>query len=228
MEPASQFLPAVDKPESLKDIAYRVLKDAILTLKFRPGQALSHRELATQLQISETPIRDALQDLEREGFVCRIAYKGTYVTEIDPLDIEETFQIRSALEALATRLAIPRLNEDDLKEMAGFLESAQKALKEGDRAQCSHFGAQFHRLLIQKAGNRRLAAILNNLEDHSARFRRISDRISGRLEKSQGEHREVYEAALAGDAERAGRATHDHLQSILTDIGVLEHSQAEE
>jgi DNA-binding GntR family transcriptional regulator len=92
-----ESLSAVSKPQSLKNIAYRAIKDAILTLRFRPGQALSHRDLATQLQISETPIRDALQELEREGFVTRVAYKGTFVTEIDQVDIEETFQIRTAL-----------------------------------------------------------------------------------------------------------------------------------
>lgn len=217
MEQISDLMP-VNKPQSLKDIAYTAIKDAILTLKFKPGQALSHRQLAAQLQISETPIRDALQDLEQEGFVIRIPHKGTFVTEIDPQDVEETFQIRASLEALAVRLATCQLDEEELKEGERLLKCAETALAQGDREQCSQFGAQFHQLFIQKTGNRRLIAILGNLDDHQQRFRRISDLITGRLEKSQEEHQQMFEAARQGDAERAGKAMYSHLQGVLKDI----------
>lgn len=217
MEQTSELLP-VTKPQSLKGIAYTIIKDAILTLKFKPGHALSHRELAGQLQISETPIRDALQELEREGFVTRIPHKGTFVTEVDKVDIEETFQIRASLEELAVSLATPRLDEKDISEIERLLKCADAALAQGEREQCSTFGAQFHQYFIQKTGNRRLVTILSNLDDHLQRFRRISDLISGRLEKSQKEHRRVLEAACQGDAERAGRAVCCHLQSVLKDI----------
>ncbi|MCP4361127.1 MAG: GntR family transcriptional regulator [Chloroflexi bacterium] len=208
----------INKPKSLKGIAYSIIKDAILTLKFRPGQALSHRQLAAQLEISETPIRDALQDLEREGFVVRIPHKGTFVTEIDRVDIEETFQIRAELEALAVRLATPHLTEDDFDEMNSLLAQANDVLAQGNHEQCSLLGAQFHQCFIQKADNQRLAAILNNFDDHLRRFRHISDLISGRLEKSQGEHQKVFEAATRGDAEQAGKAMRDHQLSVLQDI----------
>ncbi len=217
MEQTSNLL-TVNKPQSLKGIAYTIIKDAILTLKFKPGHALSHRELAGQLQISETPIRDALQDLEREGFVIRVPHKGTFVTEIDKVDIEETFQIRASLEELAVALSTSQLNKEDFSEMERLLKHADTALAQGEREQCSAFGAQFHQCFIQRANNRRLVAILSNLDDHLQRFRRISDLISGRLEKSQQEHRQVLETARQGDAEKAGRAMYSHLQSVLKDI----------
>ncbi|MCP4416867.1 MAG: GntR family transcriptional regulator [Chloroflexi bacterium] len=208
----------INKPQSLKGIAYKIIKDAILTLKFSPGQALSHRQLAAQLQISETPIRDALQDLEREGFVIRIPHKGTFVTEIDSVDIVETFQIRAQLEEMAVRLATPQLTQQDFDEMERLLKLAKDVLEHGERAQCSIYGAQFHQCFIRKANNKRLAAILVNLEDHLQRFRHISDLISGRLEKSQEEHHQVFEAAFQGDAEKAGKAMYIHLDSIVQDV----------
>jgi len=214
----SETLPVVNKPQSLKSIAYKIIKDAILTLKFKPGQALSNRDLAAQLQISETPIRDALQDLEREGFVIRLPHKGTFVTEIDPQDIEETFQIRASLEALAVYLATPRFDEAVFQEGERLLQEAEIVLAQNDRERCSELGAQFHQLFIQRTGNRRLTIILGNLDDHLMRFRRISDRIHGRLEKSQGEHRRVLEAARKGDIEGAAQAMRTHLQSVLKDI----------
>ncbi len=211
-------LSPISKPKSLKGIAYAIIKDAILTLKFRPSQALSHRQLAAQLEISETPIRDALQDLEREGFVVRVPHKGTFVTEIDKVDIEETFQIRAELEAMSVRLATPQLTEQDFDEIESLLIQANDALAQGNRERCSSLGAQFHQCFIQKTGNQRLTAILSNLDDHLQRFRRISDLISGRLEKSQAEHRQVFEIALRGDVEQAGKAMRDHQQSVLQDI----------
>lgn len=210
----------INKPKSLKGIAYAIIKDAILTLKFAPGQPLSNRQLAAQLEISETPIRDALQDLEREGFVVRLPHKGTFVTEVNKVDIEETFQIRAQLEAMAVELATPHLTEQDFDDMESLLTQANDALAQGNREQCSALGAQFHRRFIDKANNQRLAAILSNLDDHQQRFRHISDLIFGRLEKSQGEHRKVFEAALRGDAKEAGEAMRDHQQSVLQDIQI--------
>lgn len=217
MEQTFELLP-VNKPQSLKGIAYTIIKDAILTLRFMPGQALSHRDLAGQLQISETPVRDAMQELEREGFVTRIPHKGTFVTNIDKADIEETFQIRAPLEELTVCLATPQFDEEDFNEIECLLHRADTALTNGNRRQCSALGTQFHQRFIQKAGNRRLVTILDNLDDHLKRFRRISDLITGRLEKSQEQHRRVFEAARRGQAERAGRAMYFHLQSVLTDI----------
>jgi DNA-binding GntR family transcriptional regulator len=211
-------LPVINKPQSLKNIAYNIIKDAILTLKFKPGQALSNRDLAAQLQISETPIRDALQDLEQEGFVIRAPRKGTFVTEIDPQDIEQTFQIRASLEELAVRLATPRLDKTAFQEGERLLQDAEAALAQGDRERCSELGAQFHQLFIQRTRTRRLTVILGNLDDHLTRFRHISDLIIGRLEKSQGEHRQVFEAAHKGDVEGAAKAMYAHLQSVVKDV----------
>lgn len=218
-----ESLTVIQKPQSLKDLAYTSIKAAILTLQFAPGQALSNRELAAQLQISETPIRDALQELEQEGFVTRIPHKGTFVTEIDPKNIEETFQIRASLEQLAVRLAIPTLKQEALDEMLALLDAAEVALKDSDREACSQLGFQFHQCFIKRIENRRLKNILSNLDDHLTRFRRISDLVDGRLEKSQDEHRRIFEAARLGQVEEAGEAMYNHLTSVLAEMVTIQH-----
>ncbi len=213
----AEFSP-VHKPQSLKEIAYSTLKDAILTLQLEPGHALSHRDLAAQLHISETPIRDALQELEREGFVTRIPHKGTFVTQVDLADIEETFQIRSALEGLAVRLVVGRLDADDFEALRAILDEAQVALADEERVRCSELGAKFHQYFIERAENRRLRTLLGNLDDHLKRFRRLSDMIHGRLEKSQHEHEALLKVVMQGQSEAAGRAMSEHLDSVLADI----------
>ncbi len=97
----------VTGPVSLKDKAYHAIKAAILSLKLKPGDPLVESDLAQQLGISKTPVRDALLELEREGFVTKVPFKGTYVTEITLKDVREVFQVRAVLEGLAARLAAP-------------------------------------------------------------------------------------------------------------------------
>ncbi|HIQ04986.1 MAG TPA: GntR family transcriptional regulator, partial [Anaerolineae bacterium] len=208
----------VGGPSSLKERAYIALKSAILSLDLKPGQALVESDLAEQLGVSKTPVRDALQELEREGFVVRVPYKGTYVAQVNWKDIEEIFQLRAVLEGLAVRLATLRLTADDWEKGERLLARAQEALAQGDRELCSRLGRQFHKLFIRKADNQRLASIMYNLEDHLQRFRRMSDQIGGRLEKSQEEHRRVLEAVKQRNALLAEEAMRSHMHSVLRDL----------
>ncbi len=217
MEPSFQ-LAKVQGPLSLKDRAYAAIKEAVLSLKLKPGEPLVETELAEQLGISKTPVRDALQELEREGFVTRVLFKGTYVTEVTPKDVQEVFQLRAVLEGLAARLATPLFTPEDWDQGERLISAAEAALAQGDRELCSQLGKQFHDLIIQKADNQRLPPIIHNLDDHLQRFRRMSDQISGRLEKSVQEHRRVLEALRQRDHNLAEQAMRGHLHSVLQDL----------
>jgi DNA-binding GntR family transcriptional regulator len=217
MEPTFQ-LPKVTEPVSLKDKAYNAIKSAILSLKLKPGDPLVESDLAQQLGISKTPVRDALLELEREGFVTKILFKGTYVTEITLKDVREAFQVRAVLEGLAARLAVPLLSAEELEEAEKIITAAEAALAEGDIALCSEHGKQFHSLIINKADNHRLQPLIRNLDDHLQRFRLLSDQINGRLNKSLTEHRKVLEALRRRDPIAAEEAMRGHLSSVLQDL----------
>jgi len=216
-------LEKVTVPVSLKDQAYMTIKTAILSLDLKPGQPLVESELAEQLGISKTPVRTALHELERDGLVTKILYKGTYVSSVSRRDIREVFQLRAVLEGFAARLATDLMSEDDLDSAVGLLDSMQQALETGERPLASKYGAQFHYLILQKADNDRLKVIWHNLDDHTQRFRLMSDQISGRLEKSLGEHRKILEALVLRDAELAEHRLRQHLQSVLDELSA-EHA----
>jgi DNA-binding GntR family transcriptional regulator len=205
---------------SLKERAYEAIKDAILALKLEPGAPLVEAELAQQLGISKTPVREALQELEREGFVTRILFKGTYVTEVTMRDLSEVFQLRAVLEGLAARLATPLFSPTELDEIAENLTAAEAALAMGDRARCSELGKRLHDAIINKADSQRLVLIIRNLDDHVQRFRALSDQISGRLHKSVKEHRRILAALRQRDPDLAEQAMRDHLFSVLQDLSV--------
>lgn len=211
-------LPKVVGPVSLKDKAYKAIKSAILSLKFKPGDPLVESELAQQLGISKTPVRDALLELEREGFVTKILFKGTYVTEVTLRDVREVFQVRAVLEGLAARLATPLLSAEELEEADKIIAAAEAALSKDDIALCSEYGRRFHGLIINKTDNQRLQSITLNLDDHLQRFRLLSDQINGRLNKSLKEHRKILEALRSRDPIAVEEAVRGHFFSVLQDL----------
>ena len=219
-EPVSEEfrLGRVDTTLSLKHKAYASIKDAILTLKLEPGAVLVEGDLAQQLGVSKTPVRDALQELEREGFVTRILFKGSYVTDVTMRDMTEVFQLRAVLEGLAARLAAPHFSQADLDRIGRSLTAAEAALAKGDLALCSELGQAIHLAVIDRAGNDRLAWIIHNLDDHLRRFRILSDRIIGRLNRSVLEHRRVLSVLQQQDPDAAEQAMREHLFSVLQDL----------
>lgn len=209
-------------PVSLKELAYTAIKSAILSLRLKPDTPLVESELADQLGISKTPVRDALQELEREGFVTRILFKGTYVTEVTMKDMTEIFQLRAVLEGFAAYLATPLFSPTELDRIDENLTASEIALSAGDLVCCSDLGKSLHDMIISKADNQRLAQIIHNLDDHVQRFRCMSDQISGRLNKSVREHRRVLAALRLHDAAAAELAMRDHLFSVLRDLSLPE------
>jgi DNA-binding GntR family transcriptional regulator len=216
----AQALQKVDIAVSLKDKAYAAIKEAILSLKLEPGMPLVESELAEMLGISKTPVRDALQELEREGFVTRVLFKGTYVTDVTLQDMTEVFQLRAVLEGFAARLTTPLFTPEELEEVDRMLTASEAALAEGDLALCSELGQELHNAIINKVDNQRLAFINRNLDDHVRRFRVLSDRITGRLNKSVMEHRVVLDALYKRDPHAAEQAMRSHLSSVIQDVSI--------
>jgi DNA-binding GntR family transcriptional regulator len=204
--------------QPLRDRAYDAIKEAILTLSLKPGEPLVERNLATRLGISKTPIRGALVRLEREGLVTMAPFKGTIVAHIYKDDIREIFELREALESLAARRAASMLTEDDLREGERALDIADEAFRAGRYAECSRIGHGIHDILIKRAGNKRLRAIVRNLDDHLQRYRLVSAQIPGRLARSNQEHRDLLAALRARDVLLAERLMREHLQGVLDDL----------
>ncbi len=233
----ANLLSPVGGPVSLEKLAYDAIKEAILAFRLKPGKSLVESDLATQLNISKTPVRDALLRLEKEGLVVKVPYKGASVSEVNQQIMNEIFEIRAVLEGLAARLAAPRMGTADLKIAASLIDQHEQALLRNDTDEASRLNRQFHDLIVQQAPNQWLKQILGNLDEHLKRYRTLSNFQVGRLGKSIEEHRQIYKALCdrqAGQAESAMRA---HLGSVAIDLNnqdfdelvrsVIEHAQSE-
>ncbi len=204
--------------DSLTSRAYDAIKSAILTLQLRPGEFFSIGSLAEQLDVSRTPVREALLLLEREGLVRLVPHKGAYIAEITEQDVAEIFELRILLESYAAGLACEGLEDIELKRLELLLEESRLAIEKHEYLASSDLGRQIHDVLVQKAENNRLTLYLNDLDAHYTRIRRLSALMQGRLYKSHEQHVKILEALKVRDSEGSKQAMADHLASVRDDI----------
>lgn len=181
---------------------------------FLPGERLNVQVLARDLGVSLTPAKHALGRLASEGLVEIRPRSGTFVTDVRPDDVAETFDLRIALECLAAEKAADRLSPRDMErldEMLGVLE--RPMVTEGDRVLHERTNVDLHAFIIERSGNRRLIQLYESLNAHIkiARIHRSHERWAARVADEQAEHREIVDALKARDGERARRALRDHI-----------------
>ncbi len=148
------------KHTSLSKKTYNKLKDNIISGKFAAGERLSYEQLTNKLAVSQTPLREALQRLEREGLVVNFPRKGVYVRELSETDIVELYDIREMLEALAARLACQFATDNQIAEMTNTCRQYENAISKGDKKLCLEVDLKFHKLLLDAGANNRLKEIM--------------------------------------------------------------------
>lgn len=189
--------------------AIRFLREAILRGDYKPGERLPQKELTEQLDMSPTPIREALRILEAQGLLERVPYKGAYVAEVSPDESEEISVIRSALEGLATKMAVPNLTGDDIQDLERLTEEMEDAWRQMNIQRLRRSNYRFHSLIYQRAGSQRLSDMIISL------WPRFSTdtlwMIPGRAERSIQQHHALMDEIRDGDAEAAADMMADHI-----------------
>lgn len=175
--------------------AYIALKDQILTCSLAPGAPVFEGEIADSLEMSKTPVREALGMLVHEGLVEVRPRQGYRVTDVTLADVQEVFQLRLLLEPAAAELAAERATPEHLQA----LRTAVAEIPDADQGAAAQQAAEFHRTLANASGNARLAATLHNLLDEMRRLRFIGLTSHDTFENEIAEHRELLDALLKGN-----------------------------
>lgn len=197
---------------SLRERAYDEIKRRILNNAFEPGALLSENQLAEELQISRTPIREALRDLSAGGLVRILPQRGVVVSELSLQDVIEVYQLREQLECFATRLAASHLSD---KDAAAFRSDHKRALEHmrGKRLSPAYdFSVLMHSRIIALARNTRLAQFMQQLGDQVHRFGLLTLR-HGRVERALTEHGHIIDALVNRDGGAAEAAMRSHLRA---------------
>lgn len=204
----------LDSYKPLREIVFETLRDAIIKQVLKPGERMMEIQLAEELGVSRTPVREAIRKLELEGFVVMIPRKGAYVADISLRDITEVFEIRGALEALAAGLACERITEEELEELERHLvieaEYTEKQLLEN----LIDIDTEFHDILYGASRNSRLVGFLNNIREQILRFRKTSFTNPGRVTKALEEHKKLVEAIAARDVTLAQQLALEHVENV--------------
>jgi len=158
----SQTLEKIDRIP-LRERAYQLVQRAIVLGELYPGQRVRDLDLATQLGVSRTPVREALQRLEDEGLVEMLPGASTRIVPLDTQAAREAFPVVAVLHALATRLAVETLTEQDLVSLRQANESLIAALEDGDVTRAIQADDRFHDVFIRAAANSEIRLALDRL-----------------------------------------------------------------
>ncbi|ABG06039.1 transcriptional regulator, GntR family [Rubrobacter xylanophilus DSM 9941] len=194
---------------SAAERAAAVLREAILDGTLPPSSWLRETELARELGMSRTPVREALKRLAAEGLVEITARQAAVVARMTLEDILEVYAVRETLEGLAARLAARHRGPDHLRRLEGLLSRMERSEEPSGLAALN---LEFHRVIREAARNRYLERFLAHVEFAVRRFGRTTFEVPGRPQEALDEHRRLVAAIAAGDAGEAERLAVGHMR----------------
>ncbi len=196
---------------NLTDRVYRAIKDRILSQEIEVGCRLRDDDLAEQLDVSRTPVREASMRLAQEGLLEIVPRSGTRVRTFSERDIEEIWDLRVALEALAVRKAATSISPERLEYLRLMHKRSEVGIKADDTQFALEFDEALHRIILEASGNQRLQRIMATINDLVELFRNIGARTPFHRGYTY-QHREILEALRDRDTEAAARALTQHLE----------------
>jgi len=224
-------LPPID-PYSyrpLREQVYAVLRKAVLTGYLQPGDTVAEGYVAEQLNVSRTPVREALRMLSAEGLVVIAPRRGAYVAGIrSEREIDAVFQVRLELEGLAASLATARMDEAAAAKLKWYQEQIEEAAHRGDMQRCIDLDSAFHRTIHQASDNEWLQRFLDTLFEQITRFRIALFYEPELLHEMVAEHRQLLDAVAAGDPASAREVGEVHIRNAWGRVlAVFRRSQCE-
>lgn len=210
---------------SLVESAYRTMRQRVIDNVWPPGYRALEQELALELGMSRTPVREALVRLQQEGLVELIARHGMTVLPVSADDMRDIYEMLTALEAMAAELAVRRRpSKAQLKPLLDAARDMERALKVDDLDAWAAADESFHRYLIELSGNRLLIEAAQNCADRAHRARTVTLRMRPKPTHSTREHMDVVEKIRAGDARAAFEAQRAHRERGARELlAILEH-----
>jgi DNA-binding GntR family transcriptional regulator len=199
----------------LSDQIREFITDAILNGRFEPGERIIEIAIANELGVSQAPVREAIRELVVTGFLETEPYKGTFVRQFTPEELNEVYTVRAALESLGARQAASRITEQDAATLRDILEEMIAAARAEDLHEMVRLNNQFHEAIIQISGNKLLLQLWKSLEFGQWTILTTSRSQLG-LEYLARRHESLVEALLTRDSDVASEAMRQHIEELGT------------
>lgn len=196
----------------IREIAYEVLKHAIITGEIPAGERIVETDYAERLHISRTPLREALRKLERDGLVEYVLRRGVVVRAFTIADVEEIYTIRNSLEMLTLPAIIERATEEDIADLKHRLNQMDKLMHERNYDELSPITRAFHRQLTSLCGQHRILRVIEGQDEFITRFSAMAIRREDRLLQAHEEHYKLVEYIETKDLENFRDLMHRHIE----------------
>ena len=200
---------------NLSDQTYDIIKNMIILREIEPGKKINEEHIAKEIQVSRTPIREALCRLDNEGIVKIIPRRGAFVSDLTETNVKEILLIREVLEGLVVRLAVENMDAKTLEKLRTALEKVG-TLPEKDRDLIHYTRSEvdFHALLLAASNNQMLNNMMEIVNAHLQIIRLRTVVIPERAQKTVKEHHQILKAIENGDADTAEELMRKHVRSV--------------
>jgi DNA-binding GntR family transcriptional regulator len=212
---------------SLANRTYLALREAILDLSYRPGEALRKGEICAVLGVSRSPVAEAITRLAGEGLVDVVPQAGTYVARFSMDEIREGAFLREAIELAAVETLAGRITEEQLVQLRRNLRVQEALVGDGDFAGFYALDGALHAMILSFTGFRKLGQVADTAWVHVNRARQLILPMPGRVAETLEEHKAILAALEARDGEAARAAMRRHLGRLVTFLEPLEKSHPE-
>lgn len=202
---------------NLTDEAYNILANRIVNRKLKPGARLIEDELAEDIGISRTPIREALNRLAQDGLIELIPRKGAQVSRLKARDVEEIYELRKLLEGLATEKATASISKEELNEIRKLMKRSELSSKR----RLEYFlkvDLKLHNLIISHCDNSRLIKMIKSLHNFVSSFRVLDAQYARRIKQAHKEHKAILKALFKKDATAARLLIEQHIDNAKKNI----------
>jgi len=202
-----------EKFDNLEEQTYNLIKNKILYHEIKPGERIIDANIAKELVVSRSLVRQVLNILVKEELLILMPRSGFYVRKITKKEVGEIYNIRKVLEAYATKLAVPLICDGDFKRLERLFKKAKKDLEKGKNNSFIETDIQLHKLFIDKCGNEHLRKIINQYNDRYIFYRVIDLSSMERAKKSYFEHYEIFKAAKIRDSKISSELMMMHIEN---------------
>ena len=204
----------IQNHKPLREMVYEELKMQILKGSIIPGTRMMEVELAEEMGVSRTPIREAIRKLEKEGLVTIEPRRGAYASMISTEDMVEILEVRQDLEGLAAYFAASRMSDEQMAELKEVSNNYNEAVKRGKMEDMIKYDTRFHHIIVESCRNKILVQMIEQLQELVLRFRYIYYDNFRRAENMPEEHEAIMAAISEGDADKARAAADIHIDRL--------------
>lgn len=202
----------LDDYKPLREVVFENIRKAIIEGALKPGERLMEIQLSEQLGVSRTPVREAIRMLELEGLVVMLPRKGAYVANISKKDLMDILEVRVGLEGLAAYCATDRMTKDHIKKLETISKELEEAVYKNDVETMLAKDEEFHTLIFEATGNKRLISMMINIWETVYRFRLMYMSDYSSAVNIVDEHKKIIEAFKKGKANLAEKLAKEHIE----------------